>query len=132
MNAETSKSPQKPDVSWSAINILLGLWLIASPFLLGFRHLHPAILNNVIVGIVLALFALIRVSLAYSHRGWSWCNVLLGVWLVISPFAIRLADNPAVMWNNVIVGLLVGIAAWSSTATPHSRPGVDSKSPWRV
>jgi SPW repeat len=44
--------------------------------------------NNVIVGIVVALLALIRTS-APQQAGWSWANVVLGIWLIVSPYHRR-------------------------------------------
>ena len=83
--------------------------------------------NNVIVGILIALLALIRVTGGYNQPGWSWCNVLVGVWLVISPFVLRLVGSLAAMWNNIIVGLAVAVLAWTSTAVTRSHPSSSSK-----
>jgi SPW repeat len=44
------------------INVLLGLWIIFSPFLLGFRGILPAVWNGVGVGLLVAFFSGIRVS----------------------------------------------------------------------
>lgn len=35
-----------------------------------------------------------------------WANVVLGVWLVLSPFILNFESNQAV-WNNIIVGFAV-------------------------
>lgn len=43
----------------SFINALLGLWLIASPFALGFAHFGMALWNNVILGAVICVVALV-------------------------------------------------------------------------
>lgn len=36
------------------IPLILGLWLIAAPFVLGYSHISAAMFNDVIVGIVVA------------------------------------------------------------------------------
>ena len=43
--------------AWSWWNLIFGLWLIASPFVLGFAHVLAAMWHNVIAGIVVALLA---------------------------------------------------------------------------
>ena len=40
------------------VNLALGLWLIAAPFVLGFSHIDAAAWNHVIVGVLVALDAL--------------------------------------------------------------------------
>ncbi len=50
-----------------------------------------------------------------SRVGNSWVNILLGIWVIISPFVLALHSSRAV-WNNVITGAVVGILAiirWS-------------------
>jgi SPW repeat len=50
--------------------------------------------------------------------GWSWLNLILGIWLVISPFV--LFASGVAMWNNVIVGII--IAAFALTNTYSKAP----------
>lgn len=35
-----------------------------------------------------------------------WTNVVLGIWLVLSPFILNFQSNQAA-WNNVIIGFIV-------------------------
>jgi hypothetical protein len=43
--------------AWSWWNLIFGLWLIVSPFVLGFYHVVGAMWHNIIAGIVVALLA---------------------------------------------------------------------------
>ena len=43
--------------AWSWWNLIFGLWLIASPFVLGFAHVVAAMWHNIIAGIIVALLA---------------------------------------------------------------------------
>ena len=106
-----------------AVSTLLGLWIILSPFALAFHHLHPAIWNNVAVGVVVAAFALLRVSRGYTQPGWSWCNTILGMWLIASPFALHFAQASAALWNNVIAGALVALFACASALLVRRQAG---------
>jgi hypothetical protein len=41
-----------------------------------------------------------------------------GAWLIASPFVLGFTANIAAMWNQLIVGLLVGIlATWAAVGT---------------
>ena len=94
--------------SW--VNILLGIWMIASPFALGL-HSSKAIWNNVVTGALVGILAIIRWRI--HQRGWSWLNLIFGMWLVISPFVLFLGG--AAMWNNVILGIIVAAVALTNT-----------------
>lgn len=41
------------------LNVVLGLWIAASPFVLDFRAVEPAFYSSVIAGLVVAAFAFI-------------------------------------------------------------------------
>ena len=48
----------------------------------------------------------------------NWANVLLGVWLVIAPFIIGYnKTSTGALWNDIILGFLVGILAYIGTTT---------------
>ncbi len=124
--------------STSGVNLALGIWLIVSAATLALTG--AAVWNNVIFGIAIAALATARVSKPEpATRAASWVNAAIGVWLVISPFALNFAARGAV-WNNVIAGaLVVVLALWSlsgmqpagtvSSRTPADRaaaPNVDA------
>ena len=43
----------------------------------------------------------------------NWVNVVFGVWVAVSPFALAFTRFPAATWNAVIVGLAVALLALS-------------------
>ena len=49
-------------VSW--VVMLGGLWVVIAPFVLGYRTITPALVNDVVVGILVLLFAITHVMLA--------------------------------------------------------------------
>jgi len=103
-------------MSW--INILLGIWMIISSFALGFANVPRAMWNNVVLGVVIAIVAIIRTSTT-RQPGWSWLNALLGILVIISPLVLGFALGNAI-WNNVILGIIMTILAWSSAV--RARP----------
>jgi hypothetical protein len=114
MNEQGIRVTERSGVS-SLVNVLLGFWIIISPFVLGL-HAPKAIWNNVVVGAVVGILAIVRWSA--DQAGWSWLNLFLGIWLVISPFVLVLGT--AAMWNNVIPGIIVAAFALTNTYSKAS------------
>lgn len=103
----------------SVLNLLAGLWLIISPFVLKYNTLQVATWDTVIVGIIVLVLAWIRAANPIRLVGLSWINLLLGIWLIASPFALTYSNMPKATWNNVVFGVVVIILAiWSAAATP--------------
>ena len=86
-------------------NLVLGIWLLVSPWLLpGAGEEQVAMENAVAIGFLLVLA---QVATLVSFRTWEeWGNVALGAWLVISPWVLGIA-SPTFQANFVIVGALV-------------------------
>lgn len=95
----------------SGVNLVAGIWLMVSPFVLGFTG---SVMSNVFfVGLLVALFALVRMF-TVETTGWlSWLNAVLGVWLLISPLFMA-ALSVGAIWNSIILGVIVIIAGVSS------------------
>ncbi len=110
----------------SGLNILAGFWLILSPWALAFSTIEAATWNSVLVGLGIAILAMLRIATPLRYEGLSWLNFFLGLWLVLSPFLLNFGDVTGAMWNCVIVGLIVLVlAAWSAVGkrtTPESPP----------
>lgn len=103
------------------VNALIGIWLIISPFVVAtFNHLQNATANNVIVGILIALCALLRIS--SGKAAWSLCNVILGIWMLISSFVLGFSSSTVAMWHNVIAGVVAAVLAWSTALFTHPMP----------
>jgi hypothetical protein len=104
------------------INFFVGLWVLLSPFVLGFAMFESLVWNNVIVGIAIMAIAASR---AWGRRGpgLSWINFILGLWLIVSAFIFDTQMNATVVWNQVISGAVVSIvAAMSALARrPYTR-----------
>jgi hypothetical protein len=100
----------------SGLGVLAAIWLIISPWFL--PHYVPiARANDVILGVIIGVLALIRFMGAYEAAVLSEINVLLGVWVLISPWVLHY-HQPVPFWNNIIVGIVViALAGWSALAT---------------
>jgi hypothetical protein len=94
-------------------NAVLGLWMLASPSLLGFAVVgSPAMRAAWILGLAIVAFAGIAV---YMPKAWEEAiNIILGICLLVSPWALGYSDQVRPTTNAVIVGLLVtALAVWA-------------------
>ena len=92
-------------------NLVLGLWLVLSPWILGFSGTSSATWNAVLLGLAVGLLSLLHLQ---GGPLWEeWANVVLGVWLILSPWILGFSGEADATWNAVIVGLLVGLLALS-------------------
>jgi SPW repeat len=111
----------------SAISVLLGIWLIASPWVFDYSGKYP-VLNSVLVGALIAILAAIRLVRLRESAGMNALSLLLGFWTIVSPWASGYVANKAALANSLMVGVLATtLAIWSARATatePKHRPGV--------
>ena len=98
---------------WAQIvNALLGIWLMASPAILGYRGAGR--INDLIVGPVAATFAIIAIWEVTRVLG--KVNVALGIWLVVAPWVLGYeSDIPAI--NHSIVGITLIMMAMTRVKT---------------
>jgi len=102
----------------SGANIVLGAWLVISPFILGYSGNSAALWNDIIFGVVILLLAWARVANPGGVSALSWINAVIGLWLIAVPFVFGFSTDPTALWNNIISGALVTIlGAWSALAT---------------
>jgi len=96
-----------------AANLVLGLWLAASPWTLDFVTHGTAARNAWAVGALITIAALAAMFLYHSWE--EWVNAALGTWLVLSPYLLDYAtQQQAATWNQFIIGVLVFIlAVWA-------------------
>ncbi|WP_202962670.1 SPW repeat protein [Herminiimonas sp. CN] len=94
-------------------NLVLGVWMFFSPWMLAYAAGMPlAAWNAVILGAAIVVFAAVAM---YMPRVWEeGLNMALGVWLIVSPWALRFTAERSAMMNAVVVGILVAaLAAWA-------------------
>ena len=104
--------------SASSLNVLLGCWLIASPWIFGYTAGPSGFWNSICAGVLIAVLAISRVSAIRTGSGRSWVNFLLGLWMIVSPWIYGYFGNASATWDNVALGIVVAaLAAWSSRAS---------------
>jgi len=96
-----------------ALTVLAGIWLIVSPFVLGYDD-GDGRWNPIVCGALVGLMALARLSGAYRMPALGLLNALIGLWLFVSAF--WLADSDEATWNSIILGVIVFVLGMASTA----------------
>ena len=94
------------------VNMLVGIWLFVSPLVLQYTNHEAAAWNAYLLGAVIVVFAAIAANMP---RVWEEVlNMVFGVWLVLSPYALGFASETTIAVNVVAVGVLtVGFATWA-------------------
>ena len=88
------------------IDLVAGLWLIVSAFVLAVGVMS----SEFTVGVLVAVLAIIELS-ASESAGWlGWVNAILGLYLLVAPlFFVGMAVGAT--WNSVILGLIILISS---------------------
>jgi len=94
------------------LGISLGVWLIVSPWILGFSDQSAATITALVMGCILVLEEFLEVVVHEMTE--EWIDLVAGLWLMVSPFALGFASQTVASVNMVAVGLLtVLFAAWA-------------------
>jgi len=102
------------------LNMLLGAWLFASPWLLKYAaDLPRAAWSAWISGAAIVLFAAIALYIPKVVE--EIANALLGIWVAVSPWVIGFAASRDVTTNTLLVGVLVALLAiWAAEFGHHA------------
>lgn len=125
----------RPWGRWQDLIIaLVGIWLFISPWVLTTTGSAEAAWNTWIVGaiiFVVALVALVALGTP-SNPTADWVNVVLGVWLFISPWVLRYTGVKDGSWNAWIFGVSTVILALWAVQTRGEVPRGPQRSTGRL
>jgi SPW repeat len=115
----------------SGINILLGIWLLVSPWVSHYSAIGlAATASSVIVGAFIAVLAATRLASWRDTAPFSGVNLILALCTIASPWVYGYAANVGGVRDNVIVGVVIAaLAIWSggvSIAQAKHPPGATS------
>jgi succinate dehydrogenase/fumarate reductase cytochrome b subunit len=98
--------------------LLLGLWLFITPWIFSYPIPSPEAWNAFISGAVIAVLAAFDL---YKTFFWAVVlNLLVGIWVAVSPWVLKVADQRPLMWGTLIVGIAVAVlAAWEMRTDPE-------------
>jgi hypothetical protein len=99
------------------INMVIGLWLMAAPAVLGYGR--PMSTSDHIVGPLVATFACI--ALWEATRPSRWVNLPLGLWIALAPWPL---GAPAIgIVNGFVCGMAIAALSCVRGATKHEFGG---------
>src|SRR4051794_21722742 len=86
------------------VNLLPGVLLFVSPWLLGFASATTAGWNAWASGIVVAALAVAALT---AFAQWEeWVNLIVGVWVAASPWLIGFATHATAMKVHLVIGII--------------------------
>lgn len=93
------------------VSILLGLWLLVSPWVLKYAAERSLMLSAIVLG---ALITAVAGAALYRVSAWKrFANMALGLCAIVDP-RISETSHAAAIINSVIIGwMLVALAAWT-------------------
>lgn len=102
------------------INLVLGIGLVISPWLVNYTADVTASRNAWVCGVIIALVAIAALS---AFAEWQeWVNLILGLWVLISPWVLGFQADSAATNVHIAIGVLVALLAavdlWSSRRAP--------------
>jgi SPW repeat len=106
------------DLSW--ISILLGIWVILSPWIWGYDEVEGAVATDVITGSIVVAVTLIGIVLPSV----SALNVLAGTWLVLAPWLVGYGshDGPVGL-SDALAGVAIAALAVAALTSATRRIG---------
>jgi hypothetical protein len=109
-------------------NGLLGVWIVMSPWALGFQDVPVAMTNAAVVGAALVAAALRAI---FVPRAWEeWTEAVLGVWLIASPWLLGFSLHPEALMTTLLTGSAVmALALWTLLTDKDYGIGLDSLLP---
>jgi SPW repeat len=106
--------------SW--LNLVVGVWLFISPWVLGTTSDAATAWNAWIIGAAIFVVALIALGTPASVAA-PWVNVVLGAWLFVSPWVLRYTDVSDGAINAWVFGVVtVLVALWAMSARRAVQP----------
>jgi hypothetical protein len=85
--------------------IILGVWLISSPFTMGYRHSEPLLAwSDILSGAAIVVLAALALDPRFDLARWGVCAA--GLWLLFAPLVFW-ARTAAAYNNDTLIGALV-------------------------
>jgi hypothetical protein len=104
--------------SCDIVNLILGAVLFFSPWMFGFAAGAQS-QNALISGIVIAILSIAALA---AFAAWEeWLNLIVGLWVVVSPWILGFQGTTA-MAVHVVLGIIVAVLAAVELWLLHQNP----------
>ena len=104
----------------AALGVLTGLWIALSPSFLTLQHGGGnAAVANLIAGLAVAAVGAASLVGPRGYAGLQFASVLLGAWVIISPFILdaKFSIAAPMYWSNIVSGGYLVVLALAGLAT---------------
>jgi len=91
------------------VRLALGAWMLVSPWIAGFSGHDLATINALLMGSILVFEELLELEVHEMVE--EWIDLVAGVWLIVSPFALGFAFLTAATVSTMAVGVLTMLFA---------------------
>jgi SPW repeat-containing protein len=99
-------------------NLILGAILLASPWIFQFSD-GPASTNAFVSGVIIAVISIAALA---AFAVWEeWLNLIMGLWVLISPWVLGFPSGTA-MQVHIVIGVIVAILAALEIWLLYQRP----------
>ena len=88
-----------------SIELVIGLWLLLSPLVLGFFSSPIASVTTIIIATV--VFFVSQLGIANQQPWEEWTNLIAAVVLIVSPWLFGYAEIVYATWNAIVCGGLL-------------------------
>ncbi|MDZ7730867.1 MAG: SPW repeat protein [Natrialbaceae archaeon] len=111
MSQRLAADREPPATTWlSGLAALVGIWIVVSNVV--WEPTQAGLWNNAIVGVAILLVAGFNYYRLANNRPSNVAAMtlvaLLGLWMIISPFAFEVGHE-LLLWSAVVSGIIVGI-----------------------
>ena len=108
-------------LAWGAM--VIGLWLIISPWFLNYQALSYRWYDVITGVIILGLALVVIMTKGDKTPTWPhWINGIVGLWLIASGIWVFGAIGGANRWNEVIPGILLALLSFLATQLLEGLP----------
>lgn len=110
------------------LTLVFGLWLFSSPWLLQYFTARPyttqtaASWNSIIFGAVITGLTVKELYIPKKKNWEEWVNLVMGFWLLVSPWILGFYAQTLATLNMVIVGLVIVALSGNVLGRQYSRP----------
>ncbi|HHW10029.1 MAG TPA: SPW repeat protein [Firmicutes bacterium] len=111
-------SPWKRWQDW--VKVVLGAWMIVTPWIFGITGETNASWNSWILGIIFAAIGIWALA-SPGIKALEWVSGIAGAWVFFSPWVLSFSNLANASWNAWIVGLIAAaLAVWTAAGSEKS------------
>lgn len=98
--------------------VLIGVWLFVSPWVLGYPPDSTPAVNAYVAGAIIAVLAAFDLLKTYV---WAvLLNIVVGVWVAVSPWLVDTVRDPGMTWSLVLAGIAtIVLGVWELRSDPE-------------